>query len=100
MIKQRETMSRKFSSIGRIITLDHMQVQIPVIPLIYLEGGVSTQERSQELNFGGTKSNKYNFTKKIILDVQYIQIIQLSLEYSSAKKYITSKDKKKSKKIL
>jgi hypothetical protein len=72
-----------------------MQVQIPVIPLIYLEGGVSTQERSQELNLGGTKSNKYNFTKKIILDVQYIQIIQLSLEYSSAKKYITSKDKKK-----
>jgi hypothetical protein len=100
MIKQRETMSRKFSSIGRTITLDHMQVQIPVIPLIYLEGGVSTQERSQELNLGGTKSNKYNFTKKIILDVQYIQIIQLSLEYSSAKKYITSKDKKKSKKIL
>jgi hypothetical protein len=46
-----------------------------------------------EIKFWGTKSNKYHLTEKK-LDVQYIYIIQLSLEYSSVKKYITSKDKK------
>jgi hypothetical protein len=41
----------------------------------------------------GDQIQQVSFNRKK-LDVQYIYIIQLSLEYSSVKKYITSKDKK------